>query len=476
ALLTTEVRYLTQQAGGQLEFEYMPHDKAFGDERASLAYVHRGPLSEHWYTDININYASDERYFEELGNNISVASVTHLERRGDLLYIGNGWNLLTRVQEFQTLTTNPNAKPYERMPQLLFKTQLPERNQALNFDLQTEFVRFDRDSEVIGNPIGQRVDMYTLFSYPWKTPATFVIPKLSLRYTLYELEQRATGENSNPDRFLYTFSTDSGLFLERSIKNEQFIQTLEPRLFYRYTPYDDQSELPVFDTALYDLSFWQLFRPNRYSGPDRIDDGHQVTLALTSRFLDAQTGIERLRASLGQIYYFRDRRVTLPYQEPETESSSPIIVELASQLTEHWSSAATWRWDPHQQNTEHTVLRTRYHPSQNNIVNFSYRLRDNILEQTDLSTHWSLGARWNVLARWNYSLPQERTLETFTGLEYSSCCWAIRGIVRRYLNNIDGFSYLNGFFLQFELKGLGGIGKKADSFLEQRIPGYHDQF
>lgn len=475
-LLKTAFRYLTPSAGGRMTVEYMPHDKAFGGERASLHFEHRGPLKNRWYTDVNLNYTSDVRYFEELGNNISVASTTHLERRADLLYLGAGWQALGRLQNFQTLIKDPQARPYERLPQLLFKTTLPEWNRRFNTALQAEFVSFDRDTTVVPGPIGQRFDLKTTFSFPWRTPSTFVIPRLSLRYTRYDLEQTET--NDTPDRGLFTFSTDSGLFLEREHHwfATDLIQTLEPRLFYRYTPYRDQGDIPLFDTARYDLSFGQLFREESYSGPDRIDDNHQLTTALTSRLLGSNTGIEHLRASIGQIHYFRDRRVTLPGESTATQTASNLIFEVGAQVAKYWEGTATLHWDPDTQNTERSLFRLRYQSDQDHIVNLSYRLRDDLLEQTDLSWHWSLGSRWQLLGRWNYALPDEITLETFFGLEYSSCCWAIRGITRRYLNNEDGQSYLNGFFLQLELKGLGGIGKKADSFLEQRIPGYHDEF
>jgi len=477
-LLKTEFRHLGQTATNNVEFEYSPHDQAFGGDRISLAVKHNNHITERLHTDINFNYVSDERYFEELGNNISAASITHLERRGDLYYFGNGWNVLGRLQAFQTLDKNPAARPYQRMPQLLLKTTLPEFNRGLNWGLETELVRFYRNTEVVDGPIGNRFDLKPSLSFPWRTPGTFVVPALSLRYTRYDLDNLAPDQTTTHNRFLFTFSTDSGLFFERdmSMFDTKLVQTLEPRLFYRYTQYREQNDIPIFDTGQYDLSFSQLFRDNRFSAADRIDDGHQVTLGMTSRLIGNDTGEEHLRASLGQIYYFRDRRVTYPGQSVETEPSSNIIMELATQFAEAWRISSTIRWNPHTENTEHTVMRIRYHPDQQHIANVSYRMRDDSLEQTDVSVRWALGSRWSILGRWNYSLPKERTLEAFTGIEYSSCCWAIRGITRRYLNNIDGFGYLNGFFLQLELKGFGGIGKKADSFLEQRIPGFRDHF
>jgi LPS-assembly protein len=483
-LLNTEFRYLTQQSAGNLEIEYMPHDQAFGAERGSLSFRHNASITKRWRTDINFNYVSDQRFFEELGTNITVASITHLERRGDLSYTGNGWLGIGRLQTFQTLDPNPAARPYNRLPQLLFQTFLPQWNRKLNTEIKAELVRFDRDISVVDGPIGNRMDFQPSLNYPLRTPGTYVVPKLSLRYTRYDLENVAVDKKTTPDRLLFTFSTDSGLFFERDVNvwNNDLIQTLEPRLFYRYTPYQDQTDIPIFDTAEYDLSYLQLFRENRFAGADRVDDGHLVSLGLSTRFLGNVTGIEYLRASLGQSYYLRDRRVTLPDQAIETDPSSNVIMELATQFTKSWRISSTIQWNQHTKETEQTVYRLRYHPDQEHILNLSYRLREHqllhnkSLEQIDVSSHWALGRRWSIVGRWNYSIPDEKTLESFTGIEYSSCCWAVRAITRRYLNNIDGYGYSNGFFLQFHLKGLGAVGKKADSFLEQRIPGYYDEF
>jgi len=478
-LLNTEFRYLLAQGQGILEFEYLPDDRSAGETRSSLDFKHASLLRPRLYTVINVEYVSDDRYFEELGNNLVTSSIVHLERRADLVYLGDNWQALARVQRFQTLDRNPFSRPYERMPQLLFRTQLPERNGRLNWAFQAEFAHFERDLEEFVSTTGNRFDLLGSLSYPWRTPGTFLVPKLSLRHTQYFLSNYLDNlEDDQRQRTLYTASVDGGLIFERDFQARQqsFVQTLEPRVFYRYTPYREQADLPLFDTAEYDLSFWQLFRENRYSGADRIDDGHQVTLALTSRLFGENTGVEHIRASIGQIYYFADREVRLPGQTIETEDSSSIVAEIASQASDAWQAAITHRWNPHNNENEHTVLRLRYQPDSTRIVNASYRLRDESIEQTDLSGYWQLSPRWNMIGRWNYSLREHKDLETFYGLQYNSCCWAVRAIMRRYLNTVDGEGYHNGIFLEFQLKGLGGIGRKADTFLELSIPGYADEF
>jgi len=488
AMLRGEFRYLMDESGGKLLAEYMPSDQVYGKERASGSYQHAGKVAENLYTNINLNYASDNQYFHDLGSNLNMASISHLERRGDLLYTGTGWNFMGRVQSFQTLDPNPAARPYQRLPQLLFNTTLPERNKELNFAVRAEAVRFGRDTQIIAGATGDRMDLKTTLSYPIRSAGSFLVPKLSMRYTQYALDNLPDPtQSSNPHRGLYTGSVDSGLIFERNTNlfATNLVQTLEPRLFYRYTPYRDQSQLPLFDTGQYDLSFSQLFREDTFSGADRVDDGHQVSAAMTSRLFGQSTGIEHLRASLGETFYFADRRVTLPGQTILTDNRSSIVGEIASQFARNWSASSTIRWNPNTQSTEQNVFRLRYHRDNQHVVNLTYRMRKDAvqadgtiapLEQTDLTGIWGFSPQWSALWRWNYALREKRDLESFAGFEYNSCCWAVRAIARRYLSDANTHQYSSGFFLEFQLKGLGGFGSRSTGFLEQRISGYYDDF
>lgn len=474
-----EFRYLTATSGGQLEAEYLHHDKTYGDQRSSVAYRHSGTFLQSWYSDITLNHASDNDYFTDLGSNLRMASITHLEKRGDLYYFGNGWVGLARLQTFQTLDDNPYARPYSRLPQLALKTNIPEANLAVNVEGEIDFSQFDRDVTITPGATGRRFNSYLALSYPWQTPGSFIIPKISAHYTRYDLENVLANQQSRIRRTLPSYSLDSGLFLERPLQfnNKAYLQTLEPRLLYRYTPYEDQTGIPIFDTAPYDLTFNQLFRETTYSGPDRINDANQLSIGLTSRFLEKRTGREQFRGSIGQIRYFDEQQVTMPGHSPPIEDSSSFIAELAAYYDKVWMGSTTYRWNPHDSNSEYSVWRLRYQDVDNqHLLNFSYRLREKKLEQTDIAWYWRLNPRWKVLGRWNYSLHYETELETFLGVEYQSCCWAVRAIARRYLDDLQQEDYVNGFFLQVQLRGLGGIGKQADEFLEHSIPGYYDDF
>ncbi|MEK7991833.1 MAG: LPS assembly protein LptD [Thiotrichaceae bacterium] len=494
-LLDGEFRYLLPASGGKLNASYLPHDKYFNDKRASVSFAHSGQIVENsrWYSDINYNYLSDDVYFEDLGYDLQLSSITHVERRADLYYFGNGWTGLGRLQAYQTLTDEQSARPYYRAPQLLLKTNLPERNKQLNLEGHFDFNRFDRDASITSNPVGHRLDVYTALSYPFRKPSGFVVPRLALRHTRYDLDEDSNPIDSQINRFTWNASLDSGLIFDRetSLFKTDLLQTLEPRLLYRYAPYEEQDNIPIFDTIRYDLNYGQMFREHSFSGPDRIQDTNQVTFGVTTRLLEKQKGNERLRASLGQIYYFQDRKIVLPSDRfaENINSSSSIIAEVASQVSDSWNLSTTVRWNSNDSNNEYSVIRARYHDKQKKrVLNLAYRLRDNELkqvngltqesglEQTDISFHWGLNRNWRILGRWNQSILHSTELETFIGVEYDSCCWALRVVARRYLTDIKRSNFVNGIFVQFHLKGLGGVGQKADILLEQSIPGYSDNF
>jgi Organic solvent tolerance protein OstA len=473
-----EFRYLTENHHGELYGEGLPDDREFGRGRGLISFTDSGHfLTPRLTTNLIVHRVSDERYFGDLGNNLSLASITYLESRADLYYAGHGWSLLGRAQDFQTVdeTIAPPSRPYRRLPQLLFHGHLSEQRLGLSYALRNEFVRFDHDVGVTG----ERIDLRPTISLPIAHPAFFLTPSASMSYTQYFLDGRRR-EDSTPTRTLPIVSLDSGLFLERrfTLSSRALLQTLEPRLYYLYVPFEDQSDIPNFDSTALNLRFFELFLDNRFSGGDRIGDANQLTLALTTRLFDALLGSERLRASIGQIIYFRDREVTLPGQPLGTDRVSHLVAELFAALPYHVKLNAEIQWNPEQDQLDRGIVRVQYRPARDWILNLAYRSVRNAqkteresLDQTDVSLVWPLGRQWHMVARWNYSIEDDRTLEVFGGLEYDSCCFALRGIVRRFVRDIEG-DVNTSFLLQLELKGLTSIGQKVEELLEERILGY----
>ena len=475
-LLEGEYRYLTEHGRGDLGLEYLPHDSIRGGDRAAVSFQHEGSFSPGWSTDIDVDWVSDQDYFSDLGTNLAIASQQFLERRGDLTYQQRHWFVRAQIDDYQTIDDAIAAadRPYKRLPQLYFEASTPERNRRLNADVNAEFVYFDRSSSVTGT----RVNLAPSVSYPIRTAATYVVPKVSLDYTTYSLDGTAAGAEDNPDRLLPTFSTDAGIFLEKELTlgNQRYVHTIEPRVFYLFVPEDDQDQIPVFDSGEFTFNFSQLFRTNRFSGVDRVGDANQLTLALSSRLLSSNKGEEIFRASIGQIIFFRDREVQLSDDTPiQTDGTSDFVAELSTRLFDDWRATAGYQWNTEHSRTDRNTMRVRYQPDEQRVFNAEYRFIRDTIEQTDVSFRWPIHRNWGVVGRWNYALPEERTLDVFGGVEYDSCCWAARALVRRFLRNNDG-DFDNAVYLQLELKGLAGLGKSAEAFLKKSIPGYRNTF
>jgi len=491
--LEGEYRYLMPSGRGTVQLEYFPNDREYGDARNLARLRHTQSfqaLSRTWGASVDAANASDPDYFKDLGTKLEVTSSQFLERGADLWTVGDHWRALARVQDYQTMDTDIARvnRPYSRLPQVLLNAGTPNRYEGFSLGLRGETVRFVQPQRVEG----QRVDLASSVSYPMRTPATFVVPRAGMRHTGYWLEDslpgtagdpRPPGSGDSPTRTLPVASLDAGAFFDRDTEyaGRPLLQTLEPRAYYLYVPYRDQDDLPVFDSALYTFSFYQLFRDNRFSGADRVGDANQLTLALTSRLADGQDGTELARASVGAIQYFRDRRVQLPGVPEERGDSSDLVAEVAALLGPSWQGRSTWQWDTGDGQTDKLAVRARYQPDPRRIVNLGYLyLRDESdrrtsLDQADVSLRWQVNPRWSMVGRWNYEVPDSQLLDTFAGIEYETCCWGVRAIARRFLADSNE-EYSTGFFLQLELKGLGGFGDDTVDFLREQIPGYENYF
>ncbi|WP_260292168.1 LPS-assembly protein LptD [Sedimenticola hydrogenitrophicus] len=480
-LLGGEFRYLTERNKGEVRGELLPSDSERGpgenSTRGALNMLLNGTPAPRWSYDINLNYVSDNDYLDDLGASLAATSVQHQERRGDVQYFGDGWSFLGRAQQFQTIdsTIALNDRPYSRLPQLLLNLEKPDQAMGLTYHLRSEYVHFGHSSD---NKVkGERFDLQPGVSLPLRRPWGFLTPKLSLHHTRYSLENQTPGLSDNPSRTLPTLSLDSGLYFDRGGNwfGNAITHTLEPRLYYLYTPKEDQSDLPDFDTGALDFSFANLFRENRFSGVDKVGDANQLTTALTTRGLSSASGEELFRASIGQIFYFRDREVQLISSGavPQEDSSS-IVAEVAARLSREWRMQAGLQWNPHASGneTERGAFGIHYLDERRRILNLTYRYTNGSIEQTDLSARWPITHRLHAVGRWNYSLLHETSMETFAGVEYESCCWVSRFVVRDYRTDANADGNL-ALFLQLELKGLTSLGDKIDQFLERGILGYH---
>ncbi len=465
-----EFRYLTEGNEGTLYAEYLPNDQVT-DEARSFAHVqHVTRFEPRTRLLVDASNVSDNGYFEDFGAGFEGTSATFLGRLLELRHDTQHWSLTGRMQNIQVIddALPDEDAPYTILPQVAAIGHWGDLPYGFAATVQAEAVNFQRDL----GPEGVRVDLEPSLDWRVESRGAFAAAGAAWRHTAYALSELPAGSDDSLNRSLPTLSLDSGLLLERAAGSRgQRLQTLEPRFLYLYVPYRDQEQIPVFDTAQPDLNMVQLFRSNRYVGADRVGDANQLAVGITSRLLDASGGRQYLSATLGQAFYFEDPRVRLPDEPARDRSTSDVIAELDLSAFKNWSARLGYQWNPDQTRSEKSEVLLQYRPASDHVVNVGYRFRRDLVEQFDVSAAWPIGERWRGFGRWVYSTREQKTLDQFIGLEYGSCCWALRLITRRYVSSRTGDADTS-FGLQLELKGLSSVGVDNEAFLRDAIRGY----
>ncbi len=540
AMASGEFRYLASWSMNTVNAGILPADRTFDPMLAEipgsdspptrnrwfLGYEHEGIIGEHWSTLVDFGAVSDVDYFRDLGTRgLSVDNRTHLDRLAQIAFRRQDWRaeaLIHRIDVIDPFLANDAInRPYDRLPELRLGTRQLADN-GLQYGISGAWTRFDRSispgmlsQEQIENGAlvtGQRLSLEPEISLPWRTPGMFVVPSARYRHTAWQLNRQAGGTDATPSIGVPVFSVDSGLILDRELTlgNNTFNQTLEPRLYYLYSAYQAQADLPLFDTSQRRLSFDQLFRDNRFSGGDRFGDANQITAAVTTRLLD-DDGLERAALSLGQIYHFRDRRVTpdSPLQtwlqlQPVDAPRSPIVAEAHYSFNNpenglvpgnglpHWQLRSNLHWNERRGKLEEGAVSVAWQMDDQRLFNAGFRYRElgdvfpqspgglsRRIRQTDVSGIVPLNDNWRLFGRWNYDHSNSRNLETFAGVEYSNCCTTMRVLLRDWVND---YEFLNqqarqnrGVYFQLSLHGLGNItGAGISNLLSDGIPGFKE--
>lgn len=527
-MLNAEFRYLADWSMNVVNVAALPDDRTYDANRAALSsnatpqsrrwfagFSHEGRPWQNWRTFVDLNTVSDANYFRDLGTrNLNLESRTHLNKEAVVSWQDARWHAETRVQRIQLLDPYLSSidvnKPFDRLPEIKLSRQSDSWG-ALRYGVDGAHVRFDRSldrsllsAQQITNGAlvsGSRVSAEPWLSLPFRGAGYFLIPGARYRYASWQLDQQANNTAANPERGVSVFSLDSGLIFDRpvTVAGLSATQTLEPRLYYLYGEQKDQQLLPNFDSAQLHMNFNQLFRDNRFSGGDRVGDANQLSTAVTSRLLTAD-GQERARISVGQIFHFEDRTVSLdsPLQkwlilQPLDTDRSALIMEASYHPHERWQLMTDLQWDQENNNIDQGSIAVQLRGDQERLFNLAFRYREKTdvfldapplldprIKQTDMSAVWPLNDSWRMLGRWNYDHSNSRNLETFAGVEYSNCCATVRLIARDWVNDYE-FNELNtrqnrGIFFQLSLHGLGDLaGGGLDSLLGNSIPGFKEQ-
>lgn len=466
--LNTEFRYLLPRSDGRVNVEYLPDDSETDSRRSYMTYDHQTLFERGWRIVASLADVSDDAYFEDLGNSQTVASQTNLDRFVDVGYRATNWSFLGRFQSYQTIDPLivPEDRPYERLPQLLFNGRWS--GDFFQFESTNELVQFDRD---VG-ATGWRMDSTEELSVSLTKPGMYLTPALALRQTDYWLDNVAPGSSDTFSRTLPVASVDAGLTFERSPEqNSSWIQTIEPRILYVHIPFEDQADIPIFDTIEPDFNLVQLFRKYQYLGADRIADADQFSFGVTARLVDRQSGREKLTATLGQTRYLNTQRVSLPDSSPTDSNASDYIAEVSIDVSDAWRLDVDYQWDSETNATVRAETSIRYSPQEDRYAGFSYRRREGLLEQGDISLVWPIGQSWRIIGHYSYSFLDEEALDRFLGWEYEACCWRLRLVGRRYISRRTGESD-SSISIQLQLRGFSDDGGSPEELLDRGILGY----
>lgn len=484
-----EMRYLEERYSGELSGEFLPNDQVAKSNRYRVHWLHRQQFDVNWSGALEYDTVSDDNYFANLSSQVNQTSQVNLPRQISMHYNGGWWQANGLAQTFLTLQ-DPSAlitEPYSRLPQI---TVTAARDRILSSSAELgSGTRFDFNGDLVyfHHPVGSRVQGARLhanpsLSIPLQTAYSVVTPRLGWYLSHYALDDATLGLSDSQGnmpaggfdsttRSLPMFSLDSSLILERDWRflGNNYTQTLEPRAYYVYIPYRDQSRIPVFDSSFRELSLDQLFAENQYIGVDRINDANQLTLAVTSRFLEPASGAERLQVTFGQRYYFTDQRVTLS-GPARSAKSTELLAQASGQVNSRLRLNAGLQFDTGEGELTKATLGGAWRQGPGRLFNADYRYTRNSLDQIDLSFQWPLAQKWYGLGRLNYSIRDARLVEGLAGFEYNAGCWSLRGVMQQLATTEA--TATSAFFLQLELRGLTKLGPNPLDVLKRSITGY----
>ena len=480
-----EFRYLSKNYKGTSEIQYLNKDRdADIDNRYLLDIKHQHNFGNGFSGTVEYEKvkSNDNNYFADMSTSIAVTSQVSLRQTAHLDYIktddSSDIKGSLKVQEFQNLTS---ASPYELKPSfnLSYKKDWEDKaDQSLFLQTGADFSydQFDTGNNAAKNiATGSRIASTPSVSFPMEASFGFLKPKLIANLRHYDLDDASTSQKSLA---IPTVSLDSGLYLDRPFKlsGYNFTQTLEPRIFYTYTPYEDQSDIPYFDTSLNELNTTTIFQENQFSGKDRVMDTNAITTALTTRVID-DSGYDWMLLTMGQRFYLSDRKVLEEDRYANSSykgDKSDFLVGAQANLTKSLKITSDYEYNFSEDTTNKFTAAARFRPEPGKVLNASYRMVLNPssgkydVKQYLLSGQWPLSSGWSALASYNYDIYERQDIESMVGAEYDAGCWSAQMMFHR-LQLATSETSTDTFFLMLEIGDLGSFGQGDKSSLFEKM-------
>ena len=500
--LGAEARYLERDYAGKLRANFLPSDALRKINRWSYALQHTGSIDTGFTQvgnlglNLNLNRVSDNNYWRDFPRSSGSLTQRLLSSDGSLSWSRGYLTTSVRALKWQTLQDPlaPIVPPYDRLPQLTAaytRVNVPLAGvSGFDASVSGDFTRFASDRLMTKQPNSDRAVSIAQLSRPFITPGGYITPKLQMHATTYKFDAPLVGGATSASRVVPTFSLDSGLQFERqaNLFGRDFTQTLEPRAFYVRTPFRDQSRLPNYDSGANDFNFATVFTENAFVGNDRISDANLLTLGVTSRLLNRDTGAEAVRVGVAQRLRFADQKVTLPGGLPVTDRISDLLFGTSINWVPEWSFDSTVQYNPKIGKSERSTFGARYSPSNYRVVSASVRRQRNVSSSLDVGWQWPIndlwgdkgkdlgsgngqgGGRYYGVGRLNYSFQDKKMVDAVVGLEYDGCCWIGRVVLQR---SQSGVATANTRILfQLELVGFSRLGVNPLDTLKANIPRY----
>ena len=470
-MVGAEFRYLGSDYKGEIYADYLPSDKIANIDRGFTEFKHQQRFSNKWSLNSRLNHVSDNQYFEDFGYNTTTTSQSYLYSFLNLNGSGDNWLFKGTLNDYQIISDNISLsrEPYQTLPSLEYSWFNNDYSSTLNYGVDSRWVNFYKEQSITSS----RLDMMPYIEKTFQNSFSRLTPKLAYRYTNWDYSDEAFSNivNLKKSRALPIVSLDYSLHFEKHFSDGSF-SSLEPRLFYLHVPFENQQNIPLFDSHKLTFGSSLLYQTNSFSGADRQADANQVSVGISQRHFDA-SGNEKWNVTVGQIAYFDDRKVQLD-NSIATHNTSPIITEF-NYFYRNWKATMSVHWDTEIDKSERALLKFQHKGDNNSLFNFAYRFRRGKIEQLDSSVVLPIGVSNRLIARWNYSIDDHKTIEAIAGFEHKNCCWAARIVGRRYVYNEAG-DVNNGLFFELQLDGLGSIGRNPRRLLKQSILGYSEEF
>lgn len=470
-MMEGEYRFLTEKAKGQINAAVLPNDKKYREKTrwelgASMDYR----FNQNWDFTLKYDDVSDIDYLDHMDRDFTLYDEWYLDRYAQLSGRGNWGNLGVKVQDYKRVDgdIDESATPYSKLPQITYTKgwdfnglKLNNRLEATNFQKSTT----DKATRLTGEVEA---------SYKMAKSYGYLEPKISGNFRHYDFnfsDEKKFLNNQSKNLFIPTFSLDGSLIFEREFKlfDADYTQTLEPRLFYLYTPYKSQKYIPNFDTAESSKSWNWLFARNRFYGGDKIGDANQLTTAVSTRFFRDSDGLEKAKLSVGQIQYFSNRKVGLDSDTDVEKSKSVLVTEGKYAVDRHWSLYGISFFDTQTHRNERNIAEVRYDLDKDRYLKVGHSYNEKDYNQLTVGGGWRIGNQWRLFGRNDYSLRFNQNFNAMAGIEFEDCCWAWRLAARHYRDEPDSLKTNNALYLEFVFKGLGNMGSSSGKMLSEQL-------